>query len=228
MIDILPGWSSLFATTPFPGNHNNIKTNDRLNFYCCRNVEGLGVSPFLTFSISATSILPACLVILALQDRIGRKAMASSSLLLSGVITCISGIFLKILGKDLSPYVAIGLVTVARFGIVIAYNSASQYLTELIPTSVRGQGVVACHVAGYSFTFLSSYILYLSRIVNYLPSLVLGTLAVFGAALCLLLPETLNKKIPATIAEAEDFGKGESIFYFSCFHRSEEEDVHKL
>lgn len=113
-----------------------------------RNVEGLGVSPFLIFSISATSILPACLIILALQDRIGRKAMASASLLLSGVITCTSGIFLKVLGQDLDPYVAIGLVTVARFGIVVAYNSASQYATEIIPTSVRGQGVVAVHTAG--------------------------------------------------------------------------------
>lgn len=182
-----------------------------------RNVEGLGVSPFLVFSISATSILPACLVILLLQDRVGRKAMASSSLLLSGFITCTTGVLLKVLGSNLDPFVTVGLVTTARFGIVIAYNSSAQYATEIIPTSVRGQGVVAVHIVGYAFTFLSSYILYLSHYVNYLPSLVLGALSVLGAAFCLLLPETLNRPIPATLAEAENFGRGESLFYFSCF-----------
>lgn len=185
-----------------------------------RNVEGLGVSPFVVFSISATSILPACLVILLLQDRIGRKAMASGSLVMSGFITCLTGILLKILDQRLDPYTAIGMVTVARFGIVIAYNSSAQYATEVIPTSVRGQGVVLVHIVGYAFTFLSSYILYLSHILNYLPSLVLGALSIFGAGVCLFLPETLNRKIPATLKEAEDFGKGESILYFSCFDKT--------
>lgn len=184
-----------------------------------RNVEGLGMSPFVVFSISAVSIFPACLMILLLQDRIGRKAMASSSLLLSGFITCTTGLLLKVTDKELDPYLAVGLVTLARFGIVVAYNSSAQYATEIIPTSVRGQGVVAVHIIGYAFTFLSSYILYLSHILNYLPSLVLGLLSVFGALLCLLLPETLNRKIPDTVEEAEHFGAGESIFYFSCFDK---------
>lgn len=184
-----------------------------------RHVEGLGVSPFIVFSISASSILPACLVILLLQDRIGRKAMASTSLLLSGIITCITGFLLKVLGSQLDPSVAILLVTLSRFGIVIAYNSSAQYATEIIPSCVRGQGIIAVHIVGYAFTFLSSYILYLSHYLKYLPSLVLGALSVMGAGLCLLLPETLNRPIPSTLAEAEEFGKGESIFFFSCFQK---------
>lgn len=182
-----------------------------------RNVEGLGMSPFLVFSISATSILPACLIILLLQDRIGRKAMASSSLLLNGFITVGTGFLLKVLGSNLDPYVAVALITTSRFAIVVAYNSSAQYATEIIPTSVRGQAVVAVHVVGYAFTFLSSYILYLAHYATYLPPLILGGLSVLGAGLCLLLPETLNKIIPSTLQEAEDFGRGEPIWYFSCF-----------
>jgi len=56
-----------------------------------RNVQGLGISPFVMFSLSATAILPACLLIIALQDRIGRKAMASASLLLSGIFISVTG-----------------------------------------------------------------------------------------------------------------------------------------
>lgn len=59
-----------------------------------RNVQGLGISPFVMFSLSATSILPACLLLIALQDRIGRKAMASMSLLLSGIFISCTGIIL--------------------------------------------------------------------------------------------------------------------------------------
>lgn len=60
-----------------------------------RNVEGLGISPFIMFSLSATAIFPACVVLLLLQDKIGRKAMASSSLLISGVFTVATGFLLE-------------------------------------------------------------------------------------------------------------------------------------
>lgn len=56
-----------------------------------RNVEGLGLSPFIMFSLSATAIFPACVVLLLLQDVIGRKAMAASSLFVSGIFTAATG-----------------------------------------------------------------------------------------------------------------------------------------
>lgn len=61
-----------------------------------RNVEGLGVSPFVMFTLSATAIFPACVVLLLLQDVIGRKAMASSSLLVSGIFTASTGVLIAI------------------------------------------------------------------------------------------------------------------------------------
>lgn len=57
-----------------------------------KNVEGLGLSPFVMFTLSSATIFPACLVLLALQDKIGRKAMASGSLFVSGVFTAATGI----------------------------------------------------------------------------------------------------------------------------------------
>lgn len=57
-----------------------------------KNVEGLGLSPFVMFTLSSSTILPACIVLLLLQDRIGRKAMASSSLLISGIFTAATGV----------------------------------------------------------------------------------------------------------------------------------------
>lgn len=126
-----------------------------------RNVEGLGVSPFIMFTLSASAIFPACLVLLVLQDRIGRKAMASSSLLLSGIFTAASGVIIVYHKGVKSPELLVTLSVIGRFGVTVAYNSAAQYATELIPTCVRGRGIATVHVAGYAFTFFSSYILYL-------------------------------------------------------------------
>ncbi|XP_055379181.1 organic cation transporter protein-like [Condylostylus longicornis] len=182
-----------------------------------RNVEGLGISPFIMFSLSASAIFPACIVLILLQDKIGRKAMASSSLLMSGVFTAASGLII-LYGKSINGKSDVILVTtlaiIGRFGVTVAYNSGAQYATELIPTCVRGQGVAAVHVAGFAFTFLSSYIIYLSQPF---PALILGVLSLFGAGLCLLLPETLNRTLPCTLEAAEEFGRGENIFQFSCF-----------
>jgi MFS family permease len=63
-----------------------------------RNVNGLGYSPFMMFSMTSVTKFPASLVILLLQDRVGRKAMASGSLLISGVFTIASGFVIAFVG----------------------------------------------------------------------------------------------------------------------------------
>lgn len=37
-----------------------------------------------------------------------------------------------------------------------------------------------------------------------------------GAALCLLLPETLNRVLPTTLEDGENFGRGEKFYHFAC------------
>ncbi|CAO1409687.1 unnamed protein product [Diamesa tonsa] len=190
-----------------------------------KNVEGLGMSPFLLFSLSASAIFPACLVLLALQDRIGRKAMASSSLLVSGLFTAGTGIAIAYQRGKQDPFLLATLSIIGRFGVTVAYNSGAQYAAELIPTCVRAQGVAAAHVAGYALTFFSSYILYLQNVFKPLPSLILGILCFTGALLCLFLPETLNRKTPITLEDGENFGKGEKFFHFACFDKRKSEST---
>ncbi|CAG2061257.1 unnamed protein product, partial [Timema podura] len=62
-----------------------------------RNVEGLNYSPVFMFSVTSVTKLPSSLVIVGLQNRVGRKAMASGAILLSGVFTVVSGLTRAIL-----------------------------------------------------------------------------------------------------------------------------------
>lgn len=87
---------------------------------------------------------------------------------------------------------------------------------ELIPTVVRGQGVSAIHVAGYAASFFSPQILYLANIWKPYPEVILGVLLILGATACLFLPETLNRTLPVTLKDGEEFGEDEGIFEFAC------------
>uniref|UniRef100_A0A1A9X1M2 Major facilitator superfamily (MFS) profile domain-containing protein n=1 Tax=Glossina brevipalpis TaxID=37001 RepID=A0A1A9X1M2_9MUSC len=181
-----------------------------------RNVEGMGISPFVMFSLSALVVLPSSLMLVLLQDRIGRKGMASGSLLVGGFFTVAAGIAIAYQQHNHNAVLLACLTVAARFGVAISYESGSQYATELIPTCVRGQGVAAVHVAGFAASFLAPYILWLGTFFKAAPSLILGVLFFSGSFVCLLLPETLNKALPKTIEEGEIFGKGERMFDFPC------------
>lgn len=49
-----------------------------------------------------------------------------------------------------------------------------------------------------------------------MPELVLGGLSIIGAALCLLLPETLHRALPVTLEDGELFGEDEKVWEFAC------------
>lgn len=127
-----------------------------------RNVSGTGYSPFAVFAVGSVTILPSCLVVLTLQDRIGRKATAFSSLVATGVFTTAAGAVLALQTEEGAVSgTALVLCAMGRLCVTVAYNSGAQYAAELIPTEVRGQGVAAVHLAGYAAAFFSSYLLYL-------------------------------------------------------------------
>ncbi|KAF5288061.1 hypothetical protein FQR65_LT12111 [Abscondita terminalis] len=192
-----------------------------------RNVNGFSLSPFLIFTISSSTILPACAFILAFQDKAGRKALASGALFISGFFTAAAGIVLSISTAP-NTIVTIIFTVLARLSINVAYNSGAQYAVELIPTVVRGQGVSAIHVVGYAASFFSPHILYLSNVWQPLPEVILGFLLTAGAVACLFLPETLNKTLPVTLEDGENFGEDERFFEFACFKRRKTESTQSL
>ncbi len=93
-----------------------------------RNVEEFGSagSPFVTFSINAFAIIPAIIVLVLFQDKIGRKAMSSLAFLVCALCTLFTGITMVLV--DGVKYIIFMkfLSFISRCAVALAYDAAAQ------------------------------------------------------------------------------------------------------
>lgn len=94
---------------------------------------------------------------------------------------------------------------------------------------MRAQGVAFIHIMGYVASIIAPFVVYLANISQSLPLIVLGVLGIIAGFLALFLPETLNHELPQTLADGEEFGRGQSMFDFPCCAKKadEEDEVDK-
>ncbi|KAH8406671.1 hypothetical protein KR222_002334 [Zaprionus bogoriensis] len=184
-----------------------------------RNMEGLGMSPFKLFSFTSINYLPAGCTILLLQNVIGRKGMACGALLVGSIITTVTGFLIAFLDPKENALLLAVMIGLGRYGVTVSYDAEIQYAAEIIPTSVRGRAISNIHVVGLASNSLVFYVIYLAKFYKPLPSIFMSCLMFLGAALCLTLPETVNKKLPETLAEAENFAINEPCLFFPSFKK---------
>ncbi|XP_053969883.1 organic cation transporter-like protein [Anastrepha ludens] len=184
-----------------------------------KNMEGMGTSPFILFSATSISYILGGMTIILLQNRIGRKGMAFSTLFMSAIIISTTGFMVALLDTEKHSTLLAIMVGLGRYGVVVSYEAEAQYASEFIPTTVRGRGIANIHVAGFAFASLSSYVIYLGYYYKPLPSVLMSIIALMGALLCLALPETMNQKLPQTLKDGEEFARHQRWYYFLCFDR---------
>ncbi|CAL4095430.1 unnamed protein product [Meganyctiphanes norvegica] len=173
-----------------------------------RNVSNLGSSVFETFSIASATELPADLFLVFTLDRWGRKWMSFGSLMASGIFTIVAAA----VSSDLLTIFAV----IGRFCVNIAFNIGLQYAAELLPTVVRAQGVASIHIAGYVAGILSPLIVLLGQWSKVASLLVLGVASMLAGLISIMLPETLNRDLPQTLEDGENFGADQGLCYFPC------------
>ncbi|XP_076483788.1 organic cation transporter protein-like [Bombus vancouverensis nearcticus] len=193
-----------------------------------RNVDNLGLDVFVTFTIAAATELPADTFLTLVLDRWGRRWLACGSLVISGIFSIWASAvsnssYISFLYIHPSIYTA-SLAILGRFWINISYNIGLQYAAEVLPTVVRAQGVALIHIMGYVASILAPFVVYLNVVSSFQPLLVLGTLGIMGGLLTLFLPETLNKDLPQTLQDSEDFGKDQKIWDVPCIGRKREDE----
>ncbi|KRF78726.1 organic anion transporter 3 isoform X1 [Drosophila virilis] len=179
------------------------------------HIRHLNISPFVRSSSLITSILPASLVVIILQDRIGRKALALTILLLIVLFILLPSVLLLHAANPSTPL----LLTIYVFGSVffqLAFLSNIQYTLELVPTCVRSQAMGAIFFIAYVLYICKGYILNLREVFVLLPEMILGVIAFMGACFCLLLPETMNRTLPCSLEDGEKLGNDEHWYTFGC------------
>lgn len=163
------------------------------------NTNSLGENHFVNFIASGAVELPAYILILFTADKYGRKKVLTSSMIISGIVLILTG-FVPSNREILTAILAmLGKMTVS-----ISYGTIFMYATELFPTVIRniglGSALLAARIGGMS----APYMIILSDVWSPLPMVIFGGLIFVGGLLAIMLPETLNRKLPETISDIEE------------------------
>ena len=109
-------------------------------------------------------------------------------------------------GTNLTP-VIITLTMIGKFAMTAAFGTVVLYAPEIYPTNLRNLGFGMASVAGRLAAMLAPFSTYIGKKVPWMPGFVFTVVSVGTGILALLLPETLNRPLPDTIADVENWNR---------------------
>ncbi|XP_030642846.1 solute carrier family 22 member 7-like [Chanos chanos] len=162
------------------------------------NITGFGLSLHLTHFIYAITELPAKLLIYISLNKIGRRYSQVGTLVLTG-----SCILINIL-MPLDFSVLRSVVAILGKGLSeSSFTTVFLYTTELYPTVVRQNGIGYTSFMARLGASISPLIMLLDELWKPLPEVLFCTVAISSGLVALLLPETLNVRLPEIIEDIE-------------------------
>lgn len=183
-------------------------------------VSSMAISEYVSFTISGAVEVPGVCLAWFFMDRKGRRPVMVFSMLLGG-LACIATIF----APPGSTWLTVALCSLGKLSITASFATIYVYSAELFPTVLRNFAMgVAAMTASISL-IITPHILYLGQLYGVvIPSSIFGALSAAGGVVILLLPETMNVRLPQTLSEGEAFGKSTRLC--SCYgNRVEDEDI---
>merc|ERR1712025_751505 len=107
-------------------------------------------------------------------------------------------------GENSMVMVTVGIAMLGKFLISMTFAIAYLYTAELFPTSVRNVAVGAASTFARVGSMSAPYIVDLLGAIHAgIPAIIFGIVATMAGLLSLMLPETLNRKMPESVAEVE-------------------------
>uniref|UniRef100_A0A672YJY7 Solute carrier family 22 member 7-like n=1 Tax=Sphaeramia orbicularis TaxID=375764 RepID=A0A672YJY7_9TELE len=162
------------------------------------NITGFGLNPYLTQLMFASIEVPMKIGVYFCLEKLGRKLGNAGALLSTGLCLFIN-IFIT---QD--KWVA--RTTVAVLGKALseaAFTIMYLYTTELYPTVVRQNGVGYTALVARLGVSVSPLIMLLEDVWHLLPAVSYCAVALVCGSVALLLPETLNTRLPEFIEDIE-------------------------
>jgi len=92
---------------------------------------------------------------------------------------------------------------VGKIAISGSFAVVFNFTCELYPTSIRATGFGLCSAGGRLGGIAAPQIILLQNKAKWLPNVVFGVFSLISGFVTFLLPETINKRLPQTIADLE-------------------------
>ncbi|GBM70542.1 Carcinine transporter [Araneus ventricosus] len=184
------------------------------------NVKNLTGNEFFNFFLISLIEVPAHFSTWLFMERIGRRWCSVGAFALS-TFAC----FLPVAFPP--EYANVGVVAslLAKAGTSSAFMTLYQQGPEIFPTSLRGVGLGMACTIGTGSTLFVPYIVYLSRYGFCIPFLIFAVISFISALCAMFLPETLNKKLPQTVEDAENFQNSRKFCSCTVADSEDEEEV---
>ncbi|TKR96373.1 hypothetical protein L596_010401 [Steinernema carpocapsae] len=152
---------------------------------------------YVNYMLSGLVELPAYGIAPVLLDRCGRKPSVSIGHLLTG-----SAMFAYVFVPADQLALSLTFWMIGKFAISSCFINIFAYGSEVFPTSIRGLCIGICAVVSKIGGNLAPHVRLLEVIFPSFPTIFFAGLAFLAAALTLLLPETLNRPLPASVKDA--------------------------
>ncbi|XP_046326794.2 organic cation transporter protein-like isoform X2 [Haliotis rufescens] len=174
------------------------------------NVTNLSGNVYLNYFLF--SVVEACSYALCTLfiSRIGRRKLLCATMLMAGA-ACFSTFIPFFVTKTPNTWIITVLACLGNSSVSASFAIVYVFTVELLPTTTRNFGTglcsVFCRVGSISSPYINDLTMHISgRYSQILPMLIFGSMTTLAGLLCLLLPETFNKRLPETIQEAEKLG----------------------
>ncbi|XP_017873195.1 PREDICTED: organic cation transporter protein [Drosophila arizonae] len=175
-------------------------------------------NPYLILFLMGLVEFPSYITIVFVLDRLGRRSI-TSTLMLGGGLCCIVAAFIA-QGTTLSTsIVMLGKLLIAGSFAVI-YNYSAELFPTVVRNSAMGLGSMCARLSGA----LTPLITLLGDSFDpKIPAVLFGVVALVSGFWVMFLPETMNKPMPESIEDGENFGKGDTWFS-QCAGRKPRQD----
>jgi len=173
------------------------------------NSKNIGGDIYISMFINGLAEAIACLAIIPALARLGRVKIYSGTFILSGVACLGVAVILWVAPPNSYLGLIISLAMTGKFFISGTFALAYLYTAELFPTPVRNVAVGGASTFARIGSMSAPYIVdILGRLNAGIPTVIFGVTSIIAGLLSLLLPETLNKKLPETVADVERCKEG--------------------
>lgn len=167
------------------------------------NAENLNENIFLSFFLTGIAEIPGYIIMIFTINRLGRKFVICSSLLLAGIV-----LIAEVAVPKKLFWLTIILTSIGKMAISASYASIFMFSTELFPTVIRNCSLAAGSVASRIGSILAPQVNLLAEYTfKSAPMVICGSMSLCAGLLAMFLPETMGKKLPDAMREAEHFGE---------------------